>query len=94
MITSIAAILASVVAKSAINEVISNSCGFWSTGTTIVSPGRTIVPIPWKSVTFFILPLARLTYILVERVFGLGPPARLIYLFTVFAFANVIKPGL
>ena len=46
MITNIAARLANVVAKSAINEVISNSFGSGSKGTTIVSPGRTIVPIP------------------------------------------------
>ena len=69
---------------SATNEVISNSFGLLSKGTTIVSPGRTIVHIHCKCVTFFILPLARLSYILVERVFGLGPPARLIYLLTVF----------
>ena len=77
------------------NAVILKSCGgSGSTGTKIVSPGLTIVPMPCSRVTFFIRPLARLTYILVERVFGLGPPARLIYLFTVFALAYVIKPGL
>ena len=51
--------LASVEARSAINLVISKSDGSGSKGTTIVSPGFTIVPIPWKKVTFFIRPLAR-----------------------------------